>query len=180
MIKYFDRSIVMAEIPDEVTLALNITNCKLNCEGCSEPWLKPDTGTELTNEELMSLLLEYKDITCICFMGGDSDHKDVARCCDFIKEHSNLKTAIYSGFDFIDMDLAQHLDYYKIGHWIKPKGDSKEWWKTNCGPLQFPFSNQLLFEKVGNTLLNITYKFRVHPLNKLESYIIEQDNKENN
>lgn len=178
MIKYYDSTIVMAELPDEIALALNISNCPLNCGGCSEPWLKPDVGTPLTEKELDKIIAKYKDsVTCICFMGGDADHKDVARCCSYIKSHSSLKTAIYSGYDFLDNDLLGCLDYYKIGRWIMPKGDSKDWWKTNCGPLQFPFSNQLLFEKVENKWLNITYKFRTHPLSiDLKKYVISNKN----
>lgn len=175
-LKVYDSAIVFEEIPDETVLALNISNCPGYCSECSEPWLLEDVGEELTNEVLQRYINDNPDITCICFMGGDSNHDDVIRCCKYIREHTTLKTAIYSGFEFINMEMAKWLNYYKIGRWIMPQGDPKDWWKTNCGVLQFPFSNQLLFENIGGRLFNITYKFREKPLGSLESYIIRPEN----
>lgn len=165
--------ITFTEIPDEISLCLNISNCKCNCTSCSEAWLREDVGIELTSEVLQRYIDNNPNITCICLMGGDSDHDDCIRVCKYIHEHSNLKTAMYSGREFINLDLAQHLDYYKIGRWIMPIGDSKDWHKTNNGVLQFPWSNQLLFKKIDNKLINITYRFRENPLGNPEQYIIK-------
>ena len=53
-----------------------------------------------------------------------------------------------------------------------PKGPVEEWHKTNNGVLQFPWSNQLLFEKIDNKLVNVTYKFRKIKINNPERFII--------
>ena len=49
MIKYVPQmtSVVIEEIPDRVTLAVDISNCQGNCVGCHSPFLKEDIGEEL-------------------------------------------------------------------------------------------------------------------------------------
>ena len=41
-------SVVMEEIPDMVTLAVDISNCTGLCEGCHSPFLRKDVGVEVT------------------------------------------------------------------------------------------------------------------------------------
>ena len=52
MLRYYNFDIVFAEIPEEVTLAINITNCPNRCVGCHSPHLQQDIGENLTTEEL--------------------------------------------------------------------------------------------------------------------------------
>ena len=174
MLKVFDSAVTMTEFPDEITLAVNISNCPGTCEECSEPWLREDVGDELTAEKIDSLINDHPGISVFGLMGGDSDHNDVIRIANYVHEkYPSLKVGMYSGRDFINLDVAQVLDLYKIGRWIPPKGDVNDWWKKSWGPLQFPFSNQLLFENKKGKLINITYKFRRTPLSDLERYIIK-------
>ena len=56
MVKYYNAMTVFEEIPNEITLAINITNCPCHCEGCHSKFLWEDTGTELTAKELDKLL----------------------------------------------------------------------------------------------------------------------------
>lgn len=173
MLKFYDYAITFAEFPEEISLSINITGCVLNCAFCSEPWLKPDVGDELTSEKIDSLIAEHSDITVFGLMGGDNDHNDCIRVAKYIHEnYPEIKVGMYSGRDFLNMDLAQHLDYYKIGRWIMPEGPVEDWHKTNCGVLQFPWSNQLLFEKIDNKLVNVTYKFRKEKINDPKRFII--------
>ena len=73
MLKFISYDIVGQEVPDEVTLAINITNCKIHCQGCHSPWLWEDKGFILDGKAIDKLMKTYgKDITCLCFMGGDS------------------------------------------------------------------------------------------------------------
>ena len=103
MLKYFDFAVVFQEFPDEIALAINITNCPCLCEKCSEPWLQQDTGTELTKEELDKLITAHKGITLVGFMGGDNDHERIKVLANYIHEKYNLKVGMYSGFDNLDM-----------------------------------------------------------------------------
>ena len=37
MLKEYSNEIVFAEFPDEICLAINISNCPGSCSNCSEP-----------------------------------------------------------------------------------------------------------------------------------------------
>lgn len=39
MLKYVDTAIVFSEIPDEVTLAINISGCPNKCKNCHSQYL---------------------------------------------------------------------------------------------------------------------------------------------
>ena len=182
-LKYYDVAVTFSEFPDEVTLCVNISNCPGMCDGCSEPWLLEDVGTLLTNEEIDKLISEHQDITVFGLMGGDSNHKDCERIANYVHStYPNIKVGMYSGREFLDMRLLKSLDLYKIGRWIMPKGPVEDWHKTNNGVLQFPWSNQLLFEKMkinGEEIwFNTTFKFRTQPLGNPERYIINSENEE--
>lgn len=173
-LKYFDYSITFAEFPDEVALCVNISGCPCNCDNCSEPWLRPWVGTILTNEEIDKLISEHEDITVFGLMGGDSNYKDCVRITNYIHEkYPNIKVGIYSGRDWLDLELANVIDIYKIGRWINPDMEHPETWKDNTwGPLVWPVSNQLYFEKIDGKLVNTTYKFRQNKIGDWSRYVL--------
>lgn len=167
----------MSEFPDEISLCADITNCCCNCKGCSMSHLKKDIGTPLTNEEIDKLIKGHPDITVFGIMGGDREPNDVIRVADYIHEnYPNIKVGMYSGRDYMLIELMEHLDIYKVGRWISPEGPVNTWQETNCGPLVFPWSNQIYFEKVDGKLVNSTYKFRKNPIGNPERYIIKEEN----
>ena len=175
MLKYLgEPTITFAEFPDEISLIWNLSNCPCHCEGCSEPELQTDIGDLLTDAVLVEAVKKNPGITLIGFMGGDADTADLVELIKWIKKnYPALKVGMYSGRDYLDLDLLNLLDYYKIGRWIMPQGPSDSWCKQVCGPLNFPNSNQLMFKRSGNKFVNITDKFRRKPLNNLERQIIK-------
>ena len=140
MLKLYNYAVALQEFPDEIALCLNISNCPCRCTGCSESYLRQDVGDIITEELLSQLVSRYTSygISLVGFMGGDGDHTEVKRLADIIHNKYNLKVGMYSGFDYIDLDLAQVLDYYKIGRFILPQGDEKDWHKRTYGPMNFP------------------------------------------
>lgn len=94
MLKYTNTQVVFREIPDEITLAINISGCPNHCEGCHSPYLAYDIGTELSFNELLRLISINPGITCIAFMGGDQDPGYINKLAEVIK-HSDysIKTA---------------------------------------------------------------------------------------
>jgi anaerobic ribonucleoside-triphosphate reductase activating protein len=116
--------IVFQEVPDEISLALNISGCPLGCPGChsSFTWDK-DFGEKLTLETLENLLKKHKFITCVLFYGGEWELETLIKYLDFIKS-KNLKTALYTGLnlDEIPKILFNKLDYLKFGRYIKELG----------------------------------------------------------
>lgn len=123
MLKYVDTKVVFQEIPDEVTLAINISNCPCQCKGCHSPYLAEDIGTELTFNEVKRLIKNNSGISCIAFMGGDIEPKRVDALASFVTNHSQLKVAWYSGRQELSKDIElRNFDYIKLGPYIEERG----------------------------------------------------------
>lgn len=153
MMKYVDTAIVFQEIPDELTMAVNISNCPIHCEGCHSPYLQADTGKTLDEKAIDDILSPYKDaITCVCLMGGDATPEEVAELAAYIRSaYPSLRTAWYSGRQQPSPQLMTHryYDYVKVGPYIKAKG-----------PLNSPTTNQRLFRiNPDDTQTDITSRF---------------------
>lgn len=152
MLKYYNWDIVFQEIPDETTLAINITECPFRCEGCHSPHLREDIGEPLTREALSAICERYKgDYTCVAIMGGDARPADVQEICSIIKNDMGLKSAWYSGAAELPegFDLSV-LDFVKIGPYREAEGGLKS-----------ENTNQRLYSIDANgTLTDITAKIR--------------------
>ena len=144
--------IVFQEIPGEVTLALNLSNCPCHCPGCHSQHLAEDIGEPL-NEDLMDgLIARYgKMITCVAFMGGDADPDEVAKWAEYIHD-LRLKTAWYSGR--MNMPKKENaFDYVKLGPYIE-----------SLGGLKSPTTNQRLYKREDNTWIDLTSVFQKNNL----------------
>ena len=152
MLKYVNTGIVFQEIPDEVTLAINISNCPCRCPGCHSHYLWEDIGLPLDADAIDAFLQKYgDDITCIAFMGGDADPKAVNQLAQYIHEaHPEFKVAWYSGRIRISGAIKKtDFDYIKIGPYIK-----------HLGPLKSPTTNQRLYRLTDDgTFEDITSRF---------------------
>lgn len=131
MIKYVDTKVVFQEIPDETTLAINISNCPCHCKGCHSSYLAEDIGTPLDEDSLVELLLDNKGITCIAFMGGDSDPEYINWLASIMRDMNDsepgnwadVKIAWYSGRQELSPDIdLRNFDYIKLGPYIEEKG----------------------------------------------------------
>lgn len=155
MIKYTDTQIVFSEIPEETTLAINLSNCWFKCPKCHSPWLWQDVGKPLTLEVLDSLIKKNGGITCVCFMGeGDYEQKYINARARFIKIHyPELKVALYTGRAVMPPKLdLRYFDYVKIGPYNEKKG-----------PINKPTTNQRLYTIVdGQVKSDITHLFWKH------------------
>ena len=87
MLKYVDSKVVFAEIPDEITLAINISNCHCNCEGCHSPYIAEDIGEHIDLQHLTNLIDSNRGISCVCIMGGDANPSEVDDIAQDIKEY---------------------------------------------------------------------------------------------
>ena len=155
MLKYTDIQVTFREIPDEVTLCINISGCPIRCPDCHSKELWNDIGTDLTPEELLRLIRENNGITCVCLMGGDADIWEVKKLIRVIRDEyeDELAIAWYSGQDEMHPIMLVELDYYKYGSY-----------KKELGGLDSPTTNQRLWQvrrDVGQTI-DITSKFWKH------------------
>lgn len=152
MLKYVDTRVCFAEVPDEITLCINISNCPCHCEGCHSSHLAEDIGKELNELELSSLIKSNEGISCVAFMGGDSSPHDIHHLAMFIREiYPYLKVAWYSGREQIHISAALNLhdyDFIKIGPYISERG-----------PLDNQNTNQRFYQVENGELVDITHKF---------------------
>lgn len=138
MIKYTEAEVVFSEIPDEITLAINISNCPHKCKGCHSPYLQTNVGNELTFDEIDKLIKSNEGITCVCFMGEGNDIDSLFLFGVYIKNEYGLKVGIYSGSNDIAIRFWENFDYIKLGKYVE-----------ELGPLNNPNTNQRLYKKVG-------------------------------
>lgn len=153
MLKYVDAKVVFAEVPDEVTLAINISNCPCQCKGCHSSYLAQDIGTELTFNEVRKLIRKNSGISCIALMGGDAEPDRINTLASFIINHyDSVKVAWYSGRQELSngIDLC-NFDYIKLGPY-----------KEEFGPLDSRTTNQKFYKVSGKELVDITSKFWKH------------------
>lgn len=149
--KYVDTFIGLREIPDEITLCINISNCPLTCENCHSSYLRQNIGNELTTDTLKELLDQNSGISCVCFMGheglaGINFLNDVI--CLWIKQNYNIKIGVYSGFD-LELKYT-NFDFIKTG-----KYDQK------LGPINKITTNQRLYQYHNFSWIDITDSFWV-------------------
>lgn len=86
MLKFTDTQVTFAEVPDEITLCINLSNCPCHCKGCHSSYLAEDIGQVLTIGRIEKLLERHRGITAVCFMGGDNDPELVNHYAHLIKE----------------------------------------------------------------------------------------------
>ena len=101
MLKYVNTGIVFQEIPDEVTLAINISNCPCHCPGCHSKFLWED--------------------------GGDSDPSYLSQLAAYIHtKYPHYRVAWYSGRLRISSQASKNVfDYIKVGPYIAHLGSLK-------------------------------------------------------
>lgn len=148
MLRYYNFDIVFQEIPDEVTLAINLTCCPNRCEGCHSPHLRQKIGPELTTVELDSIISRYKDsITCVCFMGGDNDVEAIEKLAHYIISTYSLKTAWYSGRNSFP-NHTEFFSFIKLGEYQPERGNLKN-----------RLTNQRLYKIEAGEKMDITNLF---------------------
>ena len=188
MLRYVGFDIVFREIPDETTLAINISNCPCHCNGCHSSYLAGDVGEVLTITRIEKLINENKGITAICFMGGDNDPKLINHYAGLVRTLTTTKTAdkftIHKEIRFpkvtipaeTEMEWQQTVPLdIKIG-WYSGRAtlaDEIDLYNFDyiklgpyieeCGPLDNPNTNQRLYKTImtddGPKLKDITFRF---------------------
>lgn len=151
MLKYVNTGVVFQEIPDEVTLSINISNCPCHCPGCHSQYLWGGIGMPLTPDVIDTLIATYgTDITCVCFMGGDAEPLYVCELAAYIKDnYPSLCVGWYSGRSRIPSAVDINLfKYIKIGPYL-----------AHLGPLKSPKTNQHLYKIVNGNKEDITKRF---------------------
>ncbi len=140
-------SVVLEEIPDRVSLAVDISNCRGNCIGCHSPFLKKDIGRELTPAVIDALVADNFGVNCFLFLGEGRDPEALLDLADYVRS-KGLLAAVYSGREEVEDIFWNHFDYIKLGPY-----------KEAFGPLNNPSTNQRLFALSDGRWKDITYRF---------------------
>jgi len=150
MLKYVETDVTFAEIPNEVTLCINISNCPIHCHGCHSKHLWNDVGEALNNDSLDVLIKQSKGITCVCFMGGDAAPEEIDELAHHTRvSYPQLKIGWYSGHGgFSLFNRIENYDYVKFGPY-----------KKEYGPLNVPTTNQRLYRTTNGRFEDITHLF---------------------
>lgn len=151
MLRYIDTDIVFQEIPDEVTLAINLSGCPCRCPGCHSKHLWGDSGEPLTEEVVECMLQHQKqEVTCLSLMGGDAQPTEVDRLAGWLRRHHpRLHIAWWSGRTLLSPLVSlSNFDYIKLGPYL-----------SHLGPLKSRTTNQRLYRITAGTLHDITPHF---------------------
>lgn len=137
MIKYIPEltDVVLEEIPDRVTLAVEIPNCQGSCPGCHSSFLKLDLGKELTREDAERLVEENFGINCFLLLGEGNDHEALMSLAAHLRARfPKLELALYSGRQEVEEEIYEAFDFVKVGPYVEA-----------LGPLSEPSTNQRLY-----------------------------------
>lgn len=142
--KYADISIVLQEVPGEISICFSIIGCELKCNGCHSTYLwNKRNGIILTEEIFLKTLTQYKDLaSCILFMGGEWHEKELINYLKLAKS-LNFTTCLYTGEEKVSAEILKELTWIKTGAWIK-----------KLGGLNSKTTNQKFIEVQSNIILN--------------------------
>lgn len=139
MIKYLPglTDVVLEEIPDRVTLAVEITNCQGSCPGCHSPFLRRDIGEELTEEALDRMIEDNFGVNCLLFLGEGNDPAALLRLASHLRRAwPGVEIALYSGRKDVEAEIKEAFDYVKVGPYVE-----------DLGPLNEKTTNQRLYHR---------------------------------
>ena len=143
-LKYISTCIALQEVPDEISLIINVSGCPHHCEGCHSQYLWEYKGNYLL-DDIASIIKERGEyITCVCIMGGDYNIVELNTVLTFIK-NKGYKTCVYLGCNYIPNSLIE-VDYLKIGSF-----------KKSLGGLDKITTNQRFYKNVNGQYKDITY-----------------------
>lgn len=149
MLKFTDTMVTFREVPDEISLCVNISNCPNHCPACHSKELWEDIGEFLTEEKIDALIEKNKGCTVFVISGGDGNPDDVNNVAKYIKKKSSLLVCWYSGKTVIVPEIElKNFDFIKLGPY-----------KEEYGGLDKKTTNQKFYKVVDNNLEDITYKF---------------------
>lgn len=155
MIKYLPETatVVLEEVPDKVSLALDITNCRGLCSGCHSPHLRGNIGEELTTERVDALIAANFGVNCFLFLGEGNDVDALLQIVRHINSrYPSMAVALYSGLPEVDERVWDVFDYVKIGSYLSDRG-----------PLNNRSTNQRMYQlergKGKRSAIDITERF---------------------
>lgn len=120
--RYYACDVNLVDVPNEISLSFAIVGCPLHCKGCFWQSLKASSGKLLDEQTYQQQILSYKNyLSCILFYGGEWHSEELISYLKIARQY-NLKTCLYTGLQYIDANIYQHLDYLKTGAYSEKLG----------------------------------------------------------
>lgn len=143
--RHIDMTVVLQEIPGEISLAFTITGCSLRCDGCHSKHTWNKRAGELLTPATFTHALDAYDglVTCVVFFGGEWYEDELIELLRIARSRK-LRTALYTGLDDVSQQLKNHLTFLKVGPYKKEKGG-----------LASSATNQRLYNLETGDVLNI-------------------------
>ena len=105
MLKYLYCKEVFEEVPNETTLGISLTGCKIKCDGCHSPELWKDTGKILNIDNFERIL----DVTEPFFPVSEKECKKIEK-----KEKARKKNFTEQLDNVADIE-KENSDWYNFG-----------------------------------------------------------------
>jgi anaerobic ribonucleoside-triphosphate reductase activating protein len=150
-LKYANYYVGFQEVPNEISLCINISGCPHKCEGCHSQYLWEYVGNYVS-DDIDKIINKYNYmITCVCFMGGDQNLPELIALIHKVKEKYKLKICIYTGCDELRISKEELVlfNYIKLGRFIEELGGLKE-----------STTNQRFYKVSNKELVDITKYFQ--------------------
>lgn len=152
-------SLSLNEIPNRLAVAVEMGNCKQKCRGCHSPWLSiPLPKSQwMELEDLMKRINQQvkQGADAIVLMGGTYngvDPNELAQAINILSYYAPV--GLYSG---LPHEAAIHKklmsDEVKLT-WLKT-GE----YKSKCGGLNSPSTNQRFYQKKDGCWEDVTFLF---------------------
>lgn len=160
-LKYTNYGLGFLEVPNEVSLLINVSNCPCNCDGCHSPQLQENIGEFLTIESLETILSKFSDtpITCICFMGEGGNIPAIGKLIEHCHNKGFL-TCLYTGSTNtaeIINSSNKTLNFIKVGRYYKEHGPlNKKGTNQRFYEIQYHRNNSIEWYELND----LTYKFQ--------------------
>jgi len=125
----------MEEIPDKVSLAVEVTCCQQRCPGCHSSFLREDIGDELDEAAIDGLLSDNFGVNCFLFLGEGNDAGRLLELARHVRDRHGIPVAVYSGRRQVEEEFYRVFDYVKVGPYNALRG-----------PLNSSTTNQRLYK----------------------------------
>lgn len=150
MLKYYNKMVVLQEVPGEIAVSFAIAGCPHNCKNCS--WantIHKMQAKELDDSIYKAQLNKYKGLaTCVLFMGGNWEKEDLIKKLAMAKENG-FKTCLYTGdiLENVDNTILDNLNYIKVGPYVE-----------HLGGLDKETTNQVFYDLSNNKIMNECFR----------------------
>lgn len=124
--RVYNHDIVLADVPNEISISFSVYGCTQNCKNCYWKGLVDNAPTQLLDvDRYRDILSSYSMFaSCVLFYGGEWTN-ELAEYLRIAREEYKLKTCLFTGVSKLSLlpdNIIANLDYCKFGPYIEKLG----------------------------------------------------------